>query len=61
MNRMRVLRVMRDLTQEGLAKKVGISQSSICLIENKRAFPEDDLKKKIARALGESKEKIFGD
>lgn len=47
----RRLRKAKGLTQEALAQKLGICQSSIAMWENRRAVPSLATMKKVAMAL----------
>lgn len=53
------LRKKRKLTQEELAKKVGVSRSLIARIESNWERPYPSLKKRIAEALDVEEQKIF--
>lgn len=58
-NRLRDLRTDRDLTQAGLAEKVGVSRKTINTVENGVFIPSTLLALKLARALGCRVETIF--
>lgn len=58
-NRLRVFRVIANLKQRELAEKAGITQSFISLIETEKIFPGDELQRKIATALNETKDRVF--
>lgn len=47
----RLLRRQRDLTQEQLASKVGVSSNFISLLENGDTSPSFDTLEKLAQAL----------
>jgi transcriptional regulator with XRE-family HTH domain len=50
--RLKYLRVSRDLTQGELAKKAGVAQSTIAQIESERKDPSISTLKQVAQALG---------
>ena len=50
--RLKGLRIEHGLTQEGLAKKTGLSFSAINQIENGHKFPRPLTRRKLAEALG---------
>jgi putative transcriptional regulator len=58
-NRLRDLRVDRDLTQAGLAELVGVSRKTINTVENGIFIPSTLLALKLAQALGCRVETIF--
>ena len=58
-NRLKVARAEMDLTQEELAKLVGVSRQSINAIESGRYVPSTVLALKMARVFGKSVEEIF--
>jgi putative transcriptional regulator len=58
-NRLKVLRAERDLSQAALAEKVGVSRQAINTIENGRHDPGVTLAWRIARALGVTIEDAF--
>ena len=58
-NRLKVHRAMRDLTQGDLADLAGITRKSINAIETGRMIPSVLLALRIARALGVTVEAIF--
>jgi putative transcriptional regulator len=58
-NRLRELRAERDLTQAGLAERVGVSRKTINTVENGVFVPSTLLALKLARALGCRVETIF--
>jgi transcriptional regulator with XRE-family HTH domain len=59
MNRLKVIRAERRLTQFKLALLSGITQSRLSYFENSLLMPTDDEKKKLAGALGMGVEEIF--
>ena len=59
MNRLKVIRAERRLTQFKLALLSGITQSRLSYFENSLLMPTDDEKKKLAGALGMEVEGIF--
>ena len=48
---MKSARMLKGLSQHGLAERVGCSEAAISRIETGRASPERDLKERIAREL----------
>ncbi|MBU1181370.1 MAG: helix-turn-helix transcriptional regulator [Proteobacteria bacterium] len=58
-NKLRVFRVMKGLTQEDLGEKVGCNQSLVSKIERKRYVPDPSLKKAIADVLGRDVDEVF--
>jgi len=58
-NRVRELRKAYDLTQESLAKRVGVSRQSIVSIETGRYNPSLELAYKIARQFNLKIEDVF--
>jgi len=49
--RMKAARMLKGLSQHGLAERVGCSESRISRIETGRATAEDNLKQRIAEVL----------
>ena len=58
-NRLKVARAEMNLTQEDLAKLVGVSRQSINAIESGRYVPSTVLVLKMARVFGKPVEEIF--
>lgn len=58
-NKLKVLRAMRDLTQEQLAVKVGVSRQTVIAIESNKYNPSLDLAFKLARLFEVAIEDIF--
>jgi len=58
-NRIKVFRAMHDLTQEGLAKELGVTRQTILAIEKGKYDPSLDLAFKIARFFEVSIEDVF--
>jgi putative transcriptional regulator len=58
-NKLKVLRAMRDLTQEELAEKVGVSRQTVIAIESNKYNPSLDLAFKLSRLFEVSIEDIF--
>ncbi|HDI83404.1 MAG TPA: transcriptional regulator [candidate division WOR-3 bacterium] len=58
-NRLKVFRVMKDLTQEELAELVGVSRQTIIAIEKGKYNPSVYLAIKLARVLDTTVEEIF--
>lgn len=57
--RLKVLRAMRDLTQEGLAKKVGVTRQTVIAIEKGKYNPSLELAFKISRFFDTTIEEVF--
>ena len=58
-NRLKVLRAERDLTQEQLAQKVGVTRSTINYLEKNEYMPSLALAVKLSRFFGLPIESIF--
>ena len=58
-NRLKVARAEKDLTQEDLAKLIGVSRQSINTIESGRYVPSTVLALKMAQVFGKAVEEIF--
>ena len=58
-NRLKVARAEKDLTQEDLAKLIGVSRQSINAIESGRYVPSTVLALKMAQVFGKPVEEIF--
>jgi putative transcriptional regulator len=58
-NKIKVYRAMNDLTQEDLAKKIGVTRQTILAIEKGRYVPSLDLAFRIARHFEVNVEEIF--
>ena len=58
-NRLKVARAEKDLTQEDLAKLIGVSRQSINTIESGRYVPSTVLALKMAQVCGKAVEEIF--
>jgi len=58
-NRLKVARAEMDLTQEELARRVGVSRQSINAIESGRYVPSTVLALKMAQVFGKPVEEIF--
>ena len=58
-NRLKVARAEMDLTQEDLAKRIGVSRQSINAIESGRYVPSTVLALKMARVFGKPVEEVF--
>ncbi len=58
-NRLRVLRAMRDITQEDLARKLGVTRQTIHAIENDKYDPSLELAFKLAHFFETRVEAIF--
>jgi len=58
-NKIRVYRAMREMSQEKLARKVGVTRQTINAIENNKYIPTLSLAYKIAEVFGKSVEEVF--
>ena len=58
-NRLKVARAEMDLTQEDLAKRIGVSRQSINAIESGRYVPSTMLALKMAQVFGKRVEELF--
>ncbi|MFK7780551.1 MAG: helix-turn-helix transcriptional regulator [Candidatus Gracilibacteria bacterium] len=58
-NKIKVYRAMNDLTQEGLAKKVGVTRQTIISIEKNKYVPSLELAFKISKIFSTSIEEVF--
>jgi putative transcriptional regulator len=58
-NRIKVHRAMHDLTQEDLAKAIGVTRQTILAIEKGKYVPSLDLAFRIARYFEVNIEEIF--
>ena len=59
MNRLKVARAERNMTQFKLALLAGITQSRLSYFENSLLTPTEEEKRKIAKALGMRVQEIF--
>jgi len=59
LNRLRVARAERDLSQGELARSVGVSRQTISSIETGQYCPSTVLAFRLAHALGEPVERLF--
>lgn len=58
-NRLKVFRAMKNLTQEELADRVGVTRQTIIAIENNKYLPSLELAFKIANFFKVDLEEIF--
>ena len=58
-NRVKVYRAMKDITQEGLAKEVGVSRQTVIAIEKGNYNPSLELAFKIVRYFDAKIEDVF--
>lgn len=58
-NNLRVLRAMRNITQEGLASALGVTRQTILAIENGKYNPSLELAFKMAKYFETTIEKVF--
>ena len=58
-NRLKVARAEADLTQEELAKRIGVSRQTINAVESGRYVPSTVLALKMAQVFGKPVEEIF--
>lgn len=57
--RVKVLRAERDMTQESLARAIGVSRYAINALETERHDPSLDLAFRIASEFGVAVEEVF--
>jgi putative transcriptional regulator len=58
-NKIKIFRAMHNLTQEDLAKTIGVNRQTILAIEKEKYVPSLDLAFKISRYFGVNVEEIF--
>lgn len=58
-NNLRVLRAERKLTQEQLARKSGLSRTTLVAIEAGKTIPDGESIAKLVKALGVPANRIF--
>lgn len=58
-NTIKIQRAIKDLTQEALAKEIGVSRQTINSIEKNRYVPSTVLALKISKAFEKSVNEIF--
>lgn len=58
-SRFKILRVMTGLSQIEIARKAGITQAFVSLIETNKAIPAGETKEKLARILKTQPEQLF--
>lgn len=58
-NTIKIQRATRDLTQEALAKKIGVSRQTINSIEKSRYVPSTVLALKISKVFNKTVNEIF--
>jgi len=58
-NKIKVFRAMREMSQEKLARKVGVTRQTINAIENNKYIPTLSLAYKIAEVFGTTIEEVF--
>ena len=58
-NRLKVARAEMDLTQEELAKLIGVSRQTVNAVESGRYVPSTVLALKMAQVFGKPVEEIF--
>lgn len=58
-DRIKTLREKKNYSQETLAKMIGVAVSTTCMYETGERSPRDEIKVKIANALGKSVNYIF--
>lgn len=60
-NKLKAIRAEKKMTQEQLAKKAGISRTTLAMIENEKAVPDGHTIAALVKALGVSADAIFLD
>ncbi|MCL1979097.1 MAG: helix-turn-helix transcriptional regulator [Methanomassiliicoccaceae archaeon] len=58
-NNIKIMRAMADMTQEDLAKALGVSRQTIIAIENGKYDPSLKLAFRLSNLFGKSIEEIF--
>ena len=58
-NRLKVARAEMDLTQDELAKRIGVSRQTINAVESGRYVPSTVLALKMAQVFGKPVEEVF--
>lgn len=58
-NRLKVARAELDITQEELAKRIGVSRQTINAVESGKYVPSTVLALKMAQVFGKSVEEVF--
>lgn len=58
-SRIKKLRTDSNLTMKQLAKKIGISESTVCCYEYNKRIPKDDIKVKLAKFFNVTVEELF--
>lgn len=58
-NRLKIGRAELDITQEELAKRIGVSRQTINAVESGKYVPSTVLALKMAQVFGKSVEEIF--
>jgi putative transcriptional regulator len=58
-NNLRVLRAVKDITQESLASELGVTRQTILAIENGKYNPSLELAFKIAKYFETTIERVF--
>lgn len=58
-NRLKIARAELDITQEELAKRIGVSRQTINAVESGRYVPSTVLALKMAKVFGKNVEEIF--
>ena len=58
-NNLKVERAIKDITQEDLAKLIGVSRQTINAMEKNKYVPSTVLSLKIAKVFGKNVEEVF--
>ncbi|MFA5347921.1 MAG: helix-turn-helix transcriptional regulator [Methanoregula sp.] len=58
-NKIKIFRAMHNLTQEHLARAIGVNRQTILAIEKEKYIPSLDLAFKISRYFGVNIEEVF--
>ena len=58
-NRLKIARAELDITQEELARRIGVSRQTINAVESGKYVPSTVLALKMAQVFGKSVEEIF--
>lgn len=58
-NRLKIERAILDITQEELAKKIGVSRQTINSIEKNRYVPSTELALRLSKVFGKNVNEFF--
>ena len=58
-NKLKILRVTKGMSQQDLAKAIGVTQGAVCQWESRRCFPNAVALMRLSKLFGVSPEKIM--